>query len=275
MPISIPITIRNLTQAEFDKRDRVVMRCAYDTQNELGRLCDERVYENDLALRLQAAGMMQVHAQVPVTVSHDGFEKCYRFDLVVEDALYELKTVVELVGAHDAQSFHYAMLADVNQVKLLNFRPAKVQGRLRFNALTLAARRRMQWETSCRRPLSKACALLEERLRSMMSDWGGFLDSRLYEEALIHFSGGESQVVRRVPIFRDEHELGSHAVNQHAEDLSFVVTAFSDARLQRPHYERLLRLTGLRGIQWFNLNHATVECVTLEAERQTNGVRRI
>lgn len=264
MPISIPITIRNLTQTEFDERDRVVMRCAYDTQNELGRLCDERVYENDLAIRLQAAGMTKVHAQTPVTVSHDGFEKCYRLDLVAEDALYELKTVAELVGAHDAQSFHYAMLADVHHVKLLNFRTAKVQGRLRFNALTLEARRRMQWETSSHRPFSMACTRLEERLRSMLSDWGGFLDSRLYEEALIHFSGGESQVASRVQIFRDEHELGSHAVNQHAEDLCFAVTAFSDAHAQQPHYERLLRLTGLRGMQWFNLNHATVECVTLE-----------
>ena len=275
MPISLPITIRNLTQSEFDERDRVVMRCAYDAQNELGRLCDERVYENDLSLRLQAAGMTQVHAQVPVTVSHEGFEKCYRLDLVAEDALYELKTVTELVGAHDAQSFHYAMLADVNQVKLLNFRSAKVQGRLRFNAMTLEARRRMKWETTCLRPLSKSCGLLEERLRSMMSDWGGFLDSRLYEEALIHFAGGESQVVRRVPIFRDEHELGSHTVNQHAEDLCFVVTAFSDARAQQSHYERLLRLTGLRGMQWFNLNHATIECMTLEEKRQMDGVRRI
>lgn len=266
MPISLPITIRNLTQPEFDERDRVVMRCAYDTQNELGRLCDERVYENDLALRLRSGGMKDVHTQVPVTLTHDSFEKVYRLDLVADDALYELKAVMELVGAHDAQAFHYAMLADVSQVKLLNFRPAKVQGRLRFNALTREARRRMQWETWHHRPLSRACRVLEERLRSMMSDWGGFLDNRLYEEALIHFSGGEGRVVRRVPVFRDEHELGSHAVNQHAEGLCFVVPAFSDARPQQPHYERLLQLSGLRGMQWFNLNHATVECVTLEGK---------
>ena len=70
MPIRCPIVIRNLTQPEFDERDRIVMRCAYAAQNELGRLCDERVYENDLALRLRAEGMPGVHTQVPVTVSH-------------------------------------------------------------------------------------------------------------------------------------------------------------------------------------------------------------
>ena len=98
MPTHLPFPIRNLTQTEFDALDPVVMRCAYDSQNELGRLCDERVYENDLALRLRAAGMSEVHTQVPVTVSHQGFEKLYRFDLVVEHGLYELKTVAAFLA---------------------------------------------------------------------------------------------------------------------------------------------------------------------------------
>jgi hypothetical protein len=64
-------------QPEFDERDAIVMRCAYAAQNTLGRLCDERVYENDLALRLSAEGFKAVHTQVPVTVKHDSFEKVY------------------------------------------------------------------------------------------------------------------------------------------------------------------------------------------------------
>ena len=263
MPIHCAIPIRNLTQPEFDARDRIVMRCAYAVQNELGRLCDERVYENDLALRLQAEGMPGVHTQVPVTVSHDGFEKIYRLDLVADEALYELKTVADLVPAHDGQALHYAMLAEVNHAKLLNFRPARVQGRLQFNVMMPEARRQLQWEASGWRALSSKCDALRERLRSVLAEWGGFLDTRLYEEALIFFSGGEAQVLGRVPVFRDGHELGSHALNQHEEGISFVVTAFAEARPLRPHYERLLRLTRMRGMQWFNLNRGTVECVTL------------
>jgi hypothetical protein len=56
MPITSQVRFRNLTPAEFDERDAVVMRCAYASQNALGRLCDERVYENDLAGRLRAEG---------------------------------------------------------------------------------------------------------------------------------------------------------------------------------------------------------------------------
>lgn len=36
MPIQWSIHVRNLTQPEFDVRDRIVMRCAYDCQNALG-----------------------------------------------------------------------------------------------------------------------------------------------------------------------------------------------------------------------------------------------
>ena len=266
MPITCPIPIRNLTQPEFDTRDRIVMQCAYAVQNELGRLCDERVYENDLAIRLRNAGLTNVHTQVPVVVAHDGFEKLYRLDLVADDALYELKTVADLLPAHDGQALHYAMLTEVNHAKLLNFRPASVQGRLRFNIMLLKARRCLQWETARWRSLSTNCGRLYERLQSVLAEWGGFLDSRLYEEALVFFSGGEMQVIRRVPVFRDGHELGSHALNQHEEGICFVVTAFADAHPQKPHLERLLRLTRMRGMQWFNVSHGRVECVTLEGE---------
>ena len=45
MPIHCPIQIRALSAEEFEERDYRVMGHAYGSQNELGRLCDERVYE--------------------------------------------------------------------------------------------------------------------------------------------------------------------------------------------------------------------------------------
>ncbi len=264
MPIHCPISIRNLSQPEFDERDQVVMRCAYASQNALGRMCDERVYETDVALRLQAEGMRNVYTQTPVTVTHDGFEKVYRLDLLADDALYELKTTTTLVAQHDAQALHYAILAGVNHAKLLNFRPGKVQGRLRFNVMMPAERRRMVWDESGWRPLTGRCKTMHARLGSLMEDWGGCLDTRLYEEALIHFCGGEAQVVRRVPILRDGFELGTQSMNSHEPGLGFVVTTFQDSGQQRSHFQRLLALTEMRALQWFNLNRAVVECVTLE-----------
>ena len=63
----------------FDVRDKIVMRCAYDAQNALGRLCDEKVYETDLTRRLRAVDLRKVHTQVPVRVVHGDFQKEYRF----------------------------------------------------------------------------------------------------------------------------------------------------------------------------------------------------
>ena len=67
------------------------MRNAFQSQNHLGRLCDEVIYNNDLAARLRARGL-RVETEVPVTVSHRAFSKRYRLDLVVDNAaIYELK----------------------------------------------------------------------------------------------------------------------------------------------------------------------------------------
>lgn len=266
MPISCQLKLRNLTPAEFDERDAVVMRCAYASQNALGRLCDERVYENDLARRLRAEGFKSIHTQVPVLVTHDGFTKEYRLDLVADDALYELKTTSAFVAQHDAQALHYAMLADVNHAKLLNFRSGKVQGKLLFNALLAARRRVAGVEDAGWISLSPECESLRRRLRALQEDWGGGLEARLYEEALIYFCGGEERCVRRIPVVLDEVELGSHAIQMHAEGLSFMVTAYAaEVVAQRGHIRRLLGLTGLRAVQWINLDRSAVQSQTIQS----------
>ena len=113
------------------------MHCAYDSQNALGRLCDERVYENDLARRLRAEGFREVHSQVPITLSHCGFHKEYRLDLLADDALYELKTTTAFTSEHDAQKQtrhvdRLLMLSDFNAMQWLNFHHETI----RFQTLT-------------------------------------------------------------------------------------------------------------------------------------------
>ena len=97
MPIYCPLDIRNLSNDEFKERDRWIMRCAFDTQNALGRLCEERVYEQDIARRLRAIGFRSVETQVPIVVSHGNFSKTLRVDLIADDAVYELKCVAALI----------------------------------------------------------------------------------------------------------------------------------------------------------------------------------
>src|SRR6266478_2492323 len=114
MPISSPMSIRPINQEEFARLDYQVMRCAFDSQNELGRLCDEVIYQNDLAARLEAAGLAPIRKEVPVTVTHKDFSKTYYLDLVVGDAgIYELKTAACLAPEHDSQLLNYLFLQGV------------------------------------------------------------------------------------------------------------------------------------------------------------------
>jgi GxxExxY protein len=249
MSIQFSIPVRDLSKGEFDERDAVVMHCAYASQNCLGRLCDEQVYENDLALRLKTAGFSEIHTQVPVVVSHEGFEKTYRLDLLADDALYELKTVAALTAEHDAQSLHYAMLLGIR------------------HAIDPGQRMRVTWSTSKWCPLSDSCVHLKERIQAMVSDWGVFLDSHLYEEALIHFCGGELNCVRRVPVLREGRQLGTQKVQCHGDGLCFLVTAMTaDVERFAEHLQRLLALTRQRGMQWMNLDRERVHLITLRPE---------
>jgi GxxExxY protein len=247
MPITCPFHIRNISRDEIDK---IVMSCAYDTQNELGCLCDERVYENVLSSMLSSAGMNIVQTQIPVSVSFEGFEKIYRLDLVVEHALYELKVASGLVPLHDAQALHYAMMLSINHVKLLNFRTPRVQGRLRYNALLSDDRSLSDWNDSDWQSYSQECAHLHNRFHDLLNDWGTALESRLYEEALVHFSGGADLCSSRVPVVRSGIEVGAHVINSHAENIAFVVTGLPDPTSHRRHLEKLIRFLDLRAIQW-------------------------
>jgi GxxExxY protein len=230
------------------------MRCAFDAQNTLGRLCEERVYENDLARRLRAAGFSTVETQVPVTVSLGNFWKTYRLDLIANDAVYEIKAASALTGEHVAQALHYAMLLSINHVKLLNFRSSQVQGRLLHNAITVDVRLQTRLHDPNWLAVTPACAELKDSLLECYRNWGGFLDYRLYEEALIHNFGGDERVKYRIDITRDGMNLGSHCFCCHAPRACFLVSGFADPASQVRHIEQLFKLTDLQVLQSINLH---------------------
>ncbi len=268
MPVHCPLTIRLITDAEFAAIDRVVMGCAFASQNALGRLCDECVYENDVAARLRAEGFTDAQTQTPVTVTHDSFSKVYRLDLVVGQMVYELKVAAGFTPEHDTQAIHYAALLAIDRVKLINFRTPKVMGKLLRAPFARLDRTQVSLVEARWRPLSDRCAGLKQQMQALLADWGAFLETQLYEEGLAHFCGGEGACARRVPIVRAGIKLGTHEVRCHADDIAFVITAMSNATgAYEQHLRRLMGFTNLRGIQWINLNHAEVEFVTLQNSR--------
>jgi GxxExxY protein len=264
MPIHCPINVAPLSAAEFEEIDYRVMGHAYASQNELGRLCDECAYEADLKMRLLGDGFSSVPVEVPVTVTFRDFTKKYVLDLVADNAVYELKAETQFVGQHEAQLLNYMFLLGIQRAKLLNFRPPKVEGKIVATSLTQAARHSFTAFTERWCDFSPACAKLQQTLLELLQDWGAFLETGLYQEALVHFLGGVSNVEQRVSLHRDKSHLASQRMLLHAHGTAFRITSLSESQNQtESHLQRLLSLTDLKAIQWINFNHSKIEFTTI------------
>jgi hypothetical protein len=68
----------------------------------------------------------------------------------------------------------------------------------------------------------------------LLQDWGAFLEVGLYQEALVHFLGGASNVERRVSLHRLRLDLGGQRMIMHAPGVAFRLTAFAD---NQSHFE--------------------------------------
>jgi GxxExxY protein len=101
--------------------------------SELGFGFLEQVYENALALELRGKGL-NVRQQASVEVHYKGqVVGDYRADLLVPGKMViEIKSVPQLVSAHEAQLLNYLRATGVRVGLLLNFGP-KPQFRRRVN----------------------------------------------------------------------------------------------------------------------------------------------
>ena len=264
MPITSPITLSPISQKEFAQLDYDVMRHAFECQSQLGRLCDEVIYQNDLTVRLETAGL-PVRKEVPVTVTHRDFAKTYSLDLVVANAgIYELKTARALVGEHQAQLLNYLFLCGAHHGKLVNFRTPRVQSRFVNTSLTPTERGQFELEIKNWQEREPTDQAFRESLVGLLKDWGCWLDLGLYAEALIHFAGGEDRVVQRVPLARGDRSLGPQRWNLLNPETAFWVTGLTAGTVDYEHHLRaLLCLTPLRSIQWVNLDRRRIQMTSL------------
>lgn len=265
MPITCPIRFRTLDEAEFKRLDFELMRHVFASHGELGRLCDEVIYQHDIAARLVGSRLGPVRREVPVTVTHQDFSKTYFLDLVVADALpCELKTVTKLTGAHEAQLLNYLFLTAATHGKLVNLRPPSVGYRTVNNALTIAEQHRHELVADRWQELGGRGGTLRDLLAGLLTDWGASLELSLYQEALTHLLGGEPAVVRNIPLARAGIPLGHQPMHVLDEGIGLKLTALTDdLSRSEAHLRRLLNLTPLRALHWVNFNRHRIGLVTL------------
>lgn len=102
-------------------------------------------------------------------------------------------------------------------------------------------------------------------MAQVFAAWGAFLDCHLYEEALIHFLGGEAMVRQRVPLTRAGYPLGTQLVTLLTDAVAFRITALApDAREgYETHLRRFLALSPFTSLHWVNLHHHEGQLVTI------------
>lgn len=264
MAVECGVPVIAIDQERFHEIDRAVMGLSFQLQNEFGRFFDEQIYQAELVRRLSSVGL-GVHQEVLLQVSHRDFQKNYFLDLLVEKSVvYKLKVVDELNSKHQKQLLNYLHLLDLRHGKLINFKPPSVESRFVSTGLTKEKRQAFSIEVSAWDGTSQASQMLKNALKDLLGEWGAFLDSNLYREALLHFLSGITFGVMDVEILSFEKTIGTQKMSLLAPDHAWHLSTHHDnLDSYEVHINRLLGHTRLRAIDWINLNQHQVTLKTL------------
>ncbi len=201
MPITVDAEIRNFSRDEFHSMAEKVIGIAFDIHNQLGRLMNEDIYKQVLRNRCETVGISPARREVKITVTHRDFEKLYFMDLLLANAMVvEAKTVEKLTSTHYSQALHYLLLSGIQHGLLVNLRPGSVEKQFVTTTLNIEERRRYTIRDSDRTPVNEASTRLRDFFCELLADWGAFLDTTLYREAVIHFCGGAELALQKVRI---------------------------------------------------------------------------
>lgn len=270
MPIVIDSEILVFTKDQFHTLAERVIGIVFGIHNDFGRLMNEDIYKQILRRRCEAAGIEPVRREVEITVSYQDFQKSFYMDLLLAHGLMvETKTVEQLTSAHEAQALHYLFLSGMRHGLLMNLRPGKVEKRFVSTSLDLAERRRVRVQDAEWNPVNEPSRRMREILVELLNDWGAFLQTSLYRDALVHFLGGKDVVLKNITIYDNGQIVGTHEVLLVAEDTLLAMTSLKDGKdSMSSHLLRFLDHTKLETIQWINLHNHEIELRTI---RKTVG----
>ncbi|EMI17968.1 hypothetical protein RMSM_05113 [Rhodopirellula maiorica SM1] len=264
MPVLLPIELPRLNEDEMRNIDYQVMGCAFAIHNELGRLCDEQVYQCDFVERIYEAGMCPVYRELPVVTAFRTFSKTFKLDCIVAGAtIYELKAVARLTRNHVAQLLNYLLLTNTTRGKLINFRPIRVRSKFVNTSLDVKERRRFAINKKDWSGDDSLVSLVSD----LLSDWGTGLATSLYREAILHFLGGSESLSLLVPMSRAGHSLGNQRFYLLDDSSAIFVTTMNQAK-RKQHYAHLLSLLrhcSIRFGHWINIDLHALQFTTLKS----------
>ncbi len=246
------------------------MGVIFGVHNEIGTLFDESIYQAAVEVRCKEAGLT-VDREVPIHVSFEGFRKTYRMDLVVERrVVYELKTVEAIAPAHRNQLLNYLFLSRFEHGKLVNLRPASVASEFLNAIATLEERKQVCLHDQGWKNLCAESARLRQLVLALIEDWGLFLDTELYQEAITFLLDEFSGLTAEIGAHVNGTPLGTLRIPQIAPGMAFRISAAKSSRsfpcavqTFEKNLGRLLSCTDLKAIHWINFDRHNVTMKTL------------
>lgn len=247
MPISSVVNFKRMDQDGFHSLDKQLMRQAFDIYNEMGKFCDEPVYQEELAGRCRKIGF-GAEREVLVPVKYQDFTKPYYLDLLVESAvIYEIKAVDQLSTVHEQQLINYLLLTGMSHGKLINFASNSVE--YRFVSTRLTPKKRHDFilkdQDLCS---SNGGAEIKSIFLDIVKDLGAFFDVGLYEGAMIHCLHGPAYDRKLVEIYNGGRVVGRQKFCLLEPDSAWHI---SGAKNQPENYSRHLQKL---------LNHRNLSC---------------
>jgi GxxExxY protein len=257
--------IKQISQDEFHTLDKVITGFAFEIHNELGRFCDEKIYQKILQDKCHNASINACR-EVELTLTHKDFKKVYKLDLLIDNGIiYELKTVESLNNYHKQQLINYLLLTGIKHGKLLNFRASSVEYEFVSTTLTDESRYKFSIDSSQWQTTTNSCESLKSIMSDLLEKWGVFLDGRLYNEALVHFLGGCEKIICPVKIYFNNKAMGEQKVqllnNETAFHLSTITKAFKG---YENNIRKLIKHTNINTVQWINLNQRKITLKTIK-----------
>lgn len=265
MPIVVDAELQRLDQEQFGALAYDVMECVFQVHRELGRFFDEAIYRDAIATRV-AEGRKEVR----IAVRFDGFCKEYMVDLLVQrGAVFELKTVECLVTRHQAQLINYLLLMGLSHGKLINLRSERVQHRFVNTSLSFVDRTMFAVDANKWIALEPSHQSLVPWMEAAVREWGTGLDRRLYEEAVIHFFGGEAKVRGETAVLLDSRQFRLQPVLWASPDTIFKVTTldYKSLAAHEDHLRRFIDHTHVRALLWINVGAQRLTFKTIQHSR--------
>lgn len=263
MPIFCAIPIESQSRGEFKDLDYRIMRYAFDCQNEVGRLADERIYQGDFAARLSLVGL-SVEREVEIELTHRSFHKTLSLDFLINHrAAYELKRGKAISDSHRTQLLTYLYLLGLERGRLLNFAADKVEAEFVNAVIPKHERTGFSVEYSQYRGPTGFRDLIIELVR----DWGTCLSLSLYREAVVNLLGGEDLVRKMLPLARNGTSIGTQRFFLLSPQEAFWLTTIANPDSGYPtHIQKLINLSPLSCIHWVNIGRHEIQLVTLKNE---------